>query len=95
MERECWLCGRRGSQDPLDRHHIFGGALRGKSEEYGLVVFLCHNRCHIFGRDAAHQSAETMQMLREYGQRKAMEEQGWTVEQFREEFGKNYLEVDD
>lgn len=94
MERECWLCGRRGSQDPLDRHHIFGGAYRNKSERYGLVVYLCHNRCHIFGKDAVHNNAETMQMVREYGQRKAMEEQGWTVEQFQNEFGKNYLEED-
>lgn len=32
-----------------------------------------------------------MQYLHEYGQRKAMQENGWTVEQFREVFGKNYL----
>ena len=88
---ECWLCGRRGGQDPLDRHHIFGAAYRKKSEKYGLVVMLCHNRCHIFGRDAAHQSAETMQLLHEYGQRKAMEEQGWDTSRFIREFGRNYL----
>lgn len=94
MEHECWLCGRRGYVDPLDRHHIFGGAYRNKSERFGLVVYLCHSRCHIFGKDAVHNNAETMQMVREYGQRKAMEEQGWTVEQFQNEFGKNYLEED-
>lgn len=55
-------------------------------------MMLCHNRCHICGRHAAHRDAETMQMLREYGQRKAMEEQGWDVDRFRLEFGKNYLE---
>lgn len=32
-----------------------------------------------------------MQRLHEYGQRKAMKEQGWTVEDFRREFYKNYL----
>lgn len=92
MDRECWLCGRRGAQDPLDRHHIFGGAYRNKSERYGLVVMLCHNRCHIFGTNAVHRDAETMQMLHAYGQRKAMEEQGWDADRFRLEFGKNYLE---
>lgn len=92
MDRECWLCGRRGAQDPLDRHHIFGGACRDKSERYGLVVMLCHNRCHIFGPNAVHRDAETMQALHEYGQRKAIEEQGWDVDRFRREFGKNYLE---
>lgn len=91
-DRECWLCGRRGAQDPLDRHHIFGGAYRDKSERYGLAVMLCHNRCHIFGANAVHRDTETMQVLHEYGQRKAMEEQGWDTDRFRLEFGKNYLE---
>ena len=88
----CWLCGRNGSADPLDKHHLFGAANRDKSERYGLYVYLCHSRCHIFGGDAAHRNPETMQQLHEYGQRKAMREQGWSVEDFRREFGKNYLE---
>lgn len=90
--RQCWLCGRNGTADPLDRHHIFGGYNRKKSEKYGLVVDLCHSRCHIFGPEAAHNNADTMRRLREYGQRKAMEENGWTTEDFIREFGKNYLE---
>ena len=90
-QRRCWLCGRNGSNDPLDRHHIFGGSNRKKSERYGLVVDLCHNSCHIFGRNAAHQNPVTMQELHEYGQRKAMAEQGWTVEDFRRVFGKSYI----
>lgn len=89
--RRCWLCGANGGADPLDRHHIFGGALRGKSERYGLVVDLCHSRCHIFGPHAVHRNKETMQLLHRYGQRKAMAENGWTVEEFRREFYKNYL----
>lgn len=90
--RSCWLCGRNGQQDPLDRHHIFGGSNRRKSEKYGLVVGLCHGSCHLFGPKAVHQNAETMQHLHEYGQRKAMEEQGWTTDDFRREFGKSYIE---
>lgn len=89
---ECFLCGRNGATDPLDRHHIFGSAFRKKSERLGLVVYLCYNRCHIFGPQAAHQNRETMRKLHEYGQRKAMEEQGWTTEDFIREFGRNYLE---
>ena len=89
--RQCWLCGRNGRADPLDRHHIFGGSRRKKSEQYGLVVDLCHHDCHEFGPLAAHKNAETMQRLHEYGQRKVMGEQGWTVEQFIIEFGKNYI----
>ncbi len=88
---KCFLCGRNGSRDRLDRHHIFGGANRKKSERYGLVVHLCHNDCHIFGEKAAHKNAETMLELHKYGQEKAMREQGWSVEDFIKVFGKNYL----
>ena len=90
---ECWLCGKNGMGDPLDKHHIFGGAYRKKSEQYGLTVPLCHKECHQFGKYAAHQNAETKVRLHEYGQRKAMEEQGWTVREFAMEFGRNYLNV--
>lgn len=87
----CWLCGRNGNCDPLDRHHLFEGAYRAKSERLGLVVDLCHERCHIFGPEAAHNNAATMRALHEYGQRLAMSRFGWTPEEFRSEFGKNYL----
>ena len=55
----CFLCGRDGTEDPLDFHHIFGGnaADRKKCERYGLKVRLCHGRCHIFG--VAHVRDET------------------------------------
>lgn len=91
----CFLCGRNGAADPLDHHHIFGGPYRKKSDRYGLVVPLCHHRCHIFGPKAVHRNADSMQRVHEYGQRKAMREQGWTVEQFIREFGKNYIEVEE
>lgn len=87
----CFLCGRNGADDPLDKHHIFGGANRRKSDKLGLVVKLCHYRCHIFGDESAHRNKDVAQRLHEYGQQKAMEDNGWTVEDFRREFGKNYL----
>lgn len=93
----CFLCGRDGTDDPLDFHHIFGGnaADRRKCEQYGLKVRLCHDRCHIFGERAAHNCAETMRQLRRMGQRKAMLEQDWTVDDFRLMFGRNYLDEDE
>lgn len=87
----CWLCGKNGQGEPLDKHHIFGGALRAKSEKYGLYVYLCHHDCHIFGELSAHRSRETAEALHKWGQKKAMQEQGWTVREFIMEFGKNYL----
>lgn len=93
--RSCWLCGKNGINDPLDRHHIFGGAYRKKSEQYGLTVNLCHCSCHIFGEKAAHSCGETRDLLRKHGQKLAMQRFGWTKEEFALEFGKNYLDDDD
>lgn len=87
----CYLCGRPGGFDPLDKHHVFGGALRAKSERYGLTVYLHHDSCHIFGPSAAHRNVEIARYLHQQGQRAAMERYGWTVEDFRREFYKNYL----
>lgn len=89
--KSCFLCGRNGSADPLDKHHIFGGAYRSKSERYGLCVYLCHHDCHIFGELAAHKNADTMRFLHQYGQRKAMKENGWTIDDFIREFGRSYI----
>ena len=93
--RCCWRCGRNGTADPLDKHHIFGGAYRAKSEKLGLTVYLCHNDCHIFGPGAVHANPAEMQKLHEYGQRLAMDRFGWSIEDFRREFGKNYLPDDE
>lgn len=29
----CYFCGRNGSRDPLEEHHVFGGANRKLSEK--------------------------------------------------------------
>lgn len=87
----CFLCKRNRHAGRLEIHHIFGGARRKLSTKYGLCVTLCEE-CHRTSSHAVHQSAETMQYLHEYGQRKAMEENGWDVQTFREIFGKNYIQ---
>ena len=70
---------------------MFGGANRKKSEQDGLKVYLHHFSCHIFGKKSAHKNAEIMRALRAEAQRIAMKHYGWTVEQFIERYGKNYL----
>lgn len=89
--RECFLCRRNGVGDRLERHHIFGGANRDLSEKYGLVVWLCGERCHRNGEYSVHQNGEVMRYVRKYGQKKAMEENNWSVEDFRKIFGYSYL----
>lgn len=89
----CYMCGGLAEfYDPLDKHHVFGGALRKKSEKYGLTVYLHHNKCHIFGPYAVHRNADKNRALKAAAQKKAMERFGWSVEDFRREFYKNYLE---
>lgn len=90
--RTCFLCKRsETSFNRLEVHHIFQNANRNLSEKYGLTILLCAN-CHRCGFWAAHRSGDTMKYLHQYGQRKAMKEQGWTIEEFREIFGQNYLD---
>lgn len=84
---KCFLSGQYGI---VERHHIFGGALRSKSERYGLVVELSP-WMHREGPKAAHRSRETMMKLKAYGQKKIMVEYGWDLDTFIREFGMNYL----
>ena len=88
----CYLCGGRAEYyDPLDEHHVFGAALKTKSEEYGLLVYIHHNRCHIFGEESAHKNARVDRKLKEDAQRKAMEFHNLDIDEFRQIFYKNYL----
>lgn len=75
----------------VERHHIFGGALRKKSEKYGFVVPL-HPYLHPNG---VH-FKRTPENLKIDGELKAMcqryyEEHIGTREEWMQEFYKNYL----
>lgn len=89
-EENCYICGRRDHK--LDRHEVFGGAYRQKSKAYGLWVLLCHESCHLGG---VHKHPEEYRWLKKRAQEAAMSAYGWSIDVFREIFGKNYLEVDD
>ena len=84
MIHTCYICGKPA----CERHHIFGGANRPKSEKYGLVVWLCrecHNQVH-FGK----RSKELMEKLRKEGQAK-FESENHSLD-FQEIFHCNYLD---
>lgn len=86
----CFICKRHKSADfyGLDKHHIYSGAYRNKSEKYGLYAFICHDKCHLNG---VHKNHKIDLALKQYAQRKAMEYYGWSIDEFREIFGRNYL----
>ena len=81
----CFNCGRLCH---CDRHHIFGGPNRPKSERYGLVVLLCRE-CH----EKVHRERSLMDELRRFGQR--LYNSKPHDRPFVEEFGYNYLDDPD
>lgn len=90
----CYLCGEPASfYDPLAMHHIFGGckAIRDKAEADGLVVYIHNTKCHIYGKNAVHVNAKVNRALQAEAQKAAMEKYGWSVEDFRARYYKNYL----
>ena len=94
-KQKCFLCGGGLWQESLDKHHIFGAANRDNSEKYGLTVYLHHSRCHIFGKMSVHANAKVNRKLQRYAQKKAMAYYGWSIEDFRNIFHKNYLYEED
>jgi len=81
----CFLCDWKGD---LVRHEIFNASNRQKSKAYGLWVLLCP-RCHMH----VHDHPDEALILKKIAQRNAMAHYEWSIEEFRERFGKNYVEV--
>lgn len=82
----CYLCGRRDRK--LDRHEPMQGAYREKSKADGLWVLLCHVPCH---EGQAHGNREVRERLCRDAQAAAMKHYGWTVDDWRRRYGKNWL----
>lgn len=85
---DIYSTGRYGN---LHRHEVFFGANRQKSIEYGLVVFLTPEM-HNMSNYGVHFNRAFDLELKKIGQKAAMDYYGWDIEQFREIFGKNYLD---
>ncbi len=90
----CRRCGRNGATDHLDRHEVFGGAMRSKSKELGLWVLLCHDRCHE-GNKGVHRDREFDLALKRAAQRFAMQQYNWGIDEFRAMFRNNYLDEEE
>lgn len=83
--RKCHLCG---SIRDIEKHHVFGGALRSKSEYYGMVVDLCHF-CHNEPPNGVHHNDDNMLALKQEFQR--VFENKYPYIKFVDVFYKNYL----
>lgn len=87
----CFICGRNGNGDPLEEHHCFGGNPGRKlSEQDGLKVYICGNRCHRNGPKSVHRCQKTANALHKLAQMAWGAKYG-TRKQFMERYGKNYL----
>lgn len=76
----------------LELHHCLEGSYRGNkknpygAELYGLKVYMCHkHHMHL------HDNAEDMMKMRAFAQGYAMAYYGWTLEEFREKVGRNFI----
>ena len=82
-----YLSGRTGW---IETHHVFNGANRKLSEKYGLCVYLTHDE-HNEPPYGVHFNKTVREKLQAEVQQIAMDRYGWTVEDFIEIFGRNYL----
>ena len=88
-EKECYVCK---TTRWLEEHHVFEGiANRKLSEKYGLKIYLCNSH-HNTPPDGIHFNPWLMDRIKQIGQKAFMEYYHKTKEEFREIFGKNYLE---
>lgn len=81
MEGFCDICLKWRT---LERHHVFNGAFRTKSEEYGAVVEICRE-CH---DDLHHRHPAKYKWLKRQWRDRLMAENGWTMDDFIREFGR-------
>lgn len=88
---KCYLCGRNGSADRLEKHHVFGGSNRDFSEADGLTVHICGERCHRNGTFSVHRNKDIAAFLHRKGQIAWMQKYG-SFEEFRKRYGRNYIE---
>ena len=82
-EGKCFLCGANATEV---HHIIYGNGRRAISDRFGLTVQLCRT-CH----NTVHNDHDIDLELKKVAQRIAMRTYGWTTEDFREKFYKNYL----
>lgn len=85
---KCFVCGKIG---PTELHHVFPGSRRKRCDQDGLTVYLCpycHWKCHNTTNGIS--AAEFRHPLYVKAQEKY--EETHTREEFRERYGRNYLE---
>lgn len=81
----CFICG---SQQAIQRHEIYNNEDRPKCKNLGIWVHLCE-QCHT---RITHKEAQERYALKVECEPKVLEYYGWTVQDFRQRFRKNYID---
>ena len=82
---QCLICGR---PYPEEHHCIFGYGNRDLSDDYGLVIPLCHE--HHRGNTGVHQNRDMDLGIKAMAQR-AFEKKVGSRDDWMRLFGRNYL----
>ena len=78
-------------REGLHRHEVFfGSANRQKSIKLGLYVFLTPEM-HNMSDYGVHFNKAFDLELKQIGQKAAMQTYGWSIDEFIQQFGRNYL----
>lgn len=88
-EKVCYLTGRT---DQLEKHHIFNGAYRKKSDDFGFWIWVTHD-WHTGKNYAIHNDGKLRERLKAECQKTYMEETKCSMEMWKLIINKNYLEV--
>lgn len=87
-------CGDPSPKSYLEKHHVFGGPLRKKSEHFGLTVYLCkrHHTGDITGsKEAVHRPDCNDYALRLKKAAQKQFESQYGHEKFMKEFDRNWI----
>ena len=87
-EKECYISQ---STTRLHKHHVYGGyGVRNLSEKYGLWIWLRAD-WHIQTPYAIHNNKPLRERIQREVQEIAMKHYGWSVDDFRQIFGRSFL----
>lgn len=87
-QKRCLICHTTMN---LHCHHVYEGrGVRPISEKYGLKVWLCA-RHHNMSDEGVHFNPELNRKMKQWAQKKAMAHYEWSIDDFINIIGKNYL----
>lgn len=87
-DKECFVCMKKNN---LHLHHIMFGKNRKKSDEDGLVIYLCYEDHE--GTNGVHgkKGHDFDLQLKKIGEKAWLEYYNKTIEDFIKRYGKNYI----